>query len=159
MGGMTDAYENKKIDYEFRGQSYGTANASAAAGTGPATWYVALKLASDTDGTPGTEVSGTNYARVPVTCSLANWAGTQSAGSTTASSGSSATTSNNITVTFPTPGTTGTAWGQVIGFGLYDSLTGGTECWYGALGQAKTINLGDPGPSFAPGSLVIQLDA
>ena len=155
MTAMTDAYENKRIDFEFRGQAYGLANSSAAAGTGPTQWFIGLKLAADTDSAQGAEVSGGGYARVPYACSLANWAGTQGAGTTTVSTGSSGTTSNNNPIAFPTPSA---AWGQVVGFGLFDSLTGGAECWYAPLGAPKTINNGDPGPSFPAGALTVQID-
>src|SRR5690349_20255539 len=76
-GALTDYAENKLVDALLRGQSLGS----------PATFYVALYTTCPTDSTAGTEVSGGSYARVAVTSSLANWAGTQSAGSTTASSG------------------------------------------------------------------------
>ena len=75
MAAMTDYLENKIIDWLLRGQTF----------TPPATAYVALYTTAPTDSTAGTEVSGGSYARVAVTSSLANWAGTQSAGSTSAS--------------------------------------------------------------------------
>ena len=72
-----DYGENKVIDAVLRGQAIGT----------PATWYIALYTDTCSDSASGTEVStsGTAYARQAVTASLANWAGTQSAGSTSAS--------------------------------------------------------------------------
>src|SRR6185312_7402761 len=51
-------------------------------------------------GTFPPEISGSAYARVAVPSSLANFAGTQGAGTTTASSGSSAVTSNNAAITW-----------------------------------------------------------
>jgi hypothetical protein len=155
MAAMTDILENKYIDWFFRAQALGLAGGSAGAGTGPATLYISLKSAPDADGTPGAELSGTGYARVPVVSSLANWAGTQGAGTTTASAGSSGTTSNNNPITFGTPGA---AWGQAVGFGIHDSLTGGSELYYAALGAPKTINNGDPAPSFAAGALTVTVD-
>jgi hypothetical protein len=155
MTALTNAYENKEIDFKFRGQALGLANTSAGAGTGPATWYVCLFTAAGDDAAAGTEVSGGGYARVPITSSLANWAGTQGAGTTAVSSGTSGITSNNGAVTFPTP--TGT-WGQVVEFGLADSLTGGIVAIRSLLGTPKTINNGDPGPVFAPSTLSFQCD-
>lgn len=155
MSANTDAFENKLIDFLFRGQALGLANSTAAAGTGPATHYVALFTAAGSDAAAGTEVTGGSYARVPVTASLANWAGTQAAGSTTASTGSSGTTSNNNPITFPAPTAN---WGQATEWGLFDSLTGGTECIRAALTTPKTINNGDPAPSFAAGTLTYQID-
>src|SRR4051812_5855849 len=71
--------------------------------------YAALYTANPTDTGGGTEVSGGAYARVPISSTLANWAGTQSAASTTFSSGTGGTTSNNANITFPVP--SGANWG------------------------------------------------
>lgn len=155
MAAYTDIFENKLVDFLFRGQALGITGASAAAGTGPATLYVSLKTAADADATPGAEVSGGSYARVAVVSSLANWAGTQGAGTTAASSGTSGTTSNNGVITFPAPTA---AWGQVVGFGIHDAATGGNELVYAALGSPKTINNGDPAPTFPAGTLSVQVD-
>lgn len=154
MAAYTDIFENKLVDFLFRGQALGITGASAAAGTGPATLYVSLKTAADSDSATGAEVSGGSYARVAVVSSLANWAGTQGAGTTAVSSGTSGTTSNNGAVTFPTPTA---AWGQVVGFGIHDAATGGNELVYTPI-TPKTINLGDPAPYFAPGTLSVQVD-
>ncbi|MGJ9420459.1 hypothetical protein ACHAC9_22285 [Massilia sp. CMS3.1] len=155
MSAASDNFENKMVDWLLRGQAIGLAGASAAAGTGPTQVFVSLKAAADSDNAQGAEVSGGSYARVAVPCSLAAWAGTQGAGTTTASSGSSGTTSNNAAVTFPVPSA---AWGQVVGFGVHDSAVGGIEMFYAPLGAPKTINNGDPAPSFAAGALTVQLD-
>lgn len=155
MSAMTDIFENKFIDWFFRAQALALAGATAAAGSGPATLYVGLKTAADSDAAQGAEVSGGNYARVAIPSSLANWAGTQGAGTTTASSGSSGTTSNNNAIAFPVPNA---SWGQVVGFGIFDAATGGNELYYAALGTPKTINNGDPAPSFAAGALTVQVD-
>lgn len=154
MSALTDIFENKLIDFLFRAQALSIGGTSAAAGTGPATLYVALKTAADSDSASGAEVSGGSYARVAVTASLANWAGTQGAGTTAVSSGSSGTTSNNGAIAFPAPTA---AWGQVVGVGIYDAVTGGNELIYTAI-TPKTINLGDPAPSFAAGALTFQFD-
>lgn len=76
MSAFSDLAENKIIDWLFRGQALGINGATAAAGTGPATLYVALLTSASTDAAAGTEVAGNAYARVAVTSSLANWAGT-----------------------------------------------------------------------------------
>lgn len=144
-GSMTDYLENKLIDALFRAQSY----------TMPATVYISLHTAACSDSSTGTEVSGGSYARVAVTSALANWAGTQSAGSTSASSGTSGTTSNNGAITFPSP--TGN-WGSVSYFGIFDASTSGNMLFCAALTTAKTINNGDAAPSFAAGALTIQVD-
>lgn len=130
MSAMSDYLENKMVDQLFRGQTAPTTS----------TLYVALLTAAPSDSGGGTEVSGGAYARVAVTSSLANWAGTQSAGSTTASSGTGGQTSNNIAITFPTPSAT---WGTATHFGIYDASTGGNLLFHGELSIAKTINESD----------------
>jgi len=158
MSAESDNFENKHIDWLFRGQALGLNGASAGAGSGPTNLYISLKLAADSDSAQGAEVSGAGYARVQVASSLANWAGTQGAGTTTASSGTSGTTSNNNVLQFPGGSALSAAWGQVVGFGIHDSLTGGVELFYAPLGTPKTINQGDPAPSFAAGALTVQID-
>jgi hypothetical protein len=143
---MSDYLENKIIDFVFRGQTF----------TPPATLYIALFTTADNDaGSARVEVSGGSYARVPVTSSLTNWAGTQGAGTTVASSGTSGTTSNNGAITFAAPTAN---WGTVQGMGIFDALTGGNELWYGALATPKTVNSGDAAPSFSAAALSIQID-
>ena len=155
MAAFTDFAENKLIDFLFRGQALGITGASAAAGTGPATLYLALFTAAPTDTGGGTEVSGGSYARVSVTSALANWAGTQAAASTTASSGTTGTTSNNAAVTFPAPTA---AWGAVTSFGVFDAAAGGNLLIYGNLTTNKTVNNGDPAPSFSAAAFTFQID-
>lgn len=156
MSAMSDYAENKLIDFLFRGQALGISGATAAAGTGPATLYVALNTTVDNDaGTAKVEVAGGSYARVAVTSSLANWAGTQAAASTTASTGSSGTTSNNAAITFPAPTAN---WGSITAFEIYDAASGGNPLTYGTLTTPKTVNNGDPAPSFAAGALTFQID-
>jgi hypothetical protein len=142
MSAMTDFLENKLIDQIFRGQSAPTT----------ATLYVGLFTGAPSDAAGGTEVSTNAYARVAVTSSLANWAGTQSAGSTVASSGTGGQTSNNTAITFPTP--TGGGWGTVTHFAIFDAATGGNMLLEGALAISKTINEADT-VSFPAASLAI----
>jgi hypothetical protein len=117
--------------------------------------YVGLLTAAPSDSGGGTEVSGGSYARVTVANTLANWAGTQSSGSTTASSGTAAQTSNNNAITFPSPTAN---WGTITHFGIYDSLTSGNLLYWAALTVSKTVNNGDAAPSFAAGALTITED-
>lgn len=155
MAAFSDFMENKIIDWLFRAQAIGITGASAGAGSGPTSLYVGLLTANPTDSTAGTEVAGGSYARVAVTSALANWAGTQSAGSTIASSGNTGTTSNNGTITFPAPTAN---WGTVTGFGIYDASSGGNLLIYAALSTSKTVNNGDAAPSFAAAALTFQID-
>jgi len=119
------------------------------------TLYFALFTVAPGETGGGTEVTGGSYARVAVTCSLTNFAGTQSAGSTTASSGTGGTTSNNGAITFPTPTAN---WGSVVAIGVFDLVTGGNLINYGTLTTPKTVNNGDPAPSFAAAAYSFQID-
>jgi len=154
MAALSDFMENKLLDWLLRAQAIGITGATAAAGTGPANVYVGLLTAAPTDGAAGTEVAGNAYARVAVASSLAAWAGTQGAASTTASSGATGTTSNNAVVTFPTPSA---GWGVVVAMGLYDAATAGNLLIYSALTLNKTINQGDA-VTFPAASLTFQID-
>lgn len=145
MAAMSDYLENKIIDWLLRGQAF----------TPPATVYAALFTAAPSDSGGGTEVSGGSYARVSVASSLANWAGTQSAGSTTASSGTGGTTSNNNAITFPAPTAN---WGVVTHVAIFDASSGGNLLFWGALTTSKTVNNGDAAPSFTAASLQLQVD-
>ncbi|HOW49327.1 MAG TPA: hypothetical protein P5024_11490 [Burkholderiaceae bacterium] len=139
---LTDYAENKIIDAVMRAQTLGA----------PATWYVALFTSACSDSAVGTEVTGGSYARASLAASLANWAGTQSAGSTVASSGTGGQTSNNSAITFsPNPSA---GWGTVTHIGLMDSLTSGNMWVCVALGTSKTINSGDT-VQFASGALTV----
>jgi len=144
MSSMSDYLENKLVDQLFRGQAY----------TFPGTLYFALFTANPTDAAGGTEVTGGSYARVSVAASLANFAGTQSAGSTTASSGTGGQTSNNGAITFPAPTAN---WGSVTGMAIFDASSGGNMLIWCALGTAKTVNNGDAAPSFAAAAFTATL--
>lgn len=145
MTAMSDYLENKLIDQLFRGQAYSF----------PATLYVGLFTVAPSDTGGGTEVTGGAYARVAMTASLANWAGTQGAGTTTASSGTGGTTSNNNAITFPAPTAN---WGTVVAWGIFDAASGGNMLIYANLTISKTINNGDAAPSFASGAETFQID-
>ncbi len=145
MAAMSDYLENKIIDWLLRGQAF----------TPPATVYVGFVSTASTDSTPGTEFSGGSYARVAVSSSLANWAGTQAAASTTASSGTSGTTSNNANITFPAPTSN---WGTAIGVIIMDAATGGNMLFYAPLITAITANNGGAAPVISPTNLQVQID-
>lgn len=135
---LSDWAENNIIDYAVRAQAWTIA----------ANFDVALDTTACSDSAAGTEVSGGSYARPAIARSLANWAGTQSAGSTTASSGTGGVTSNNVAINFATP-TAG--WGTVSHFRLMSS-TNIFICK--DLTTPKTINSGDT-VSFPIGSITI----
>lgn len=145
-GALTDYLENKLLDHLFRGQTYAA----------PGTLYVGLDTVSCTEAGGGTEVSGGSYARASVPATLAAWAGSQGAGTTTASSGSTGTTSNNAAIVFPAPTAN---WGQIVSFRLWDAASAGNALLCQALTVPKTVNNGDAAPQFNAGSLTVQIDS
>ena len=127
----------------------------------PATMYFGLITAlTDVRAGTVTEVTGGSYARVAVTASLANFAGTQAAGSTSASSGTSGETSNNGAITFPAP----TAdWGAVVGWGMWTASSGGSLRYADTLRNADNVPVvrniynGDDAPVFDAAALVLSI--
>lgn len=94
----------------------------------PGSWYyVLLSAVPDASHPNGTEVTTGGVSRVVVARSLANWSGTQGAGSTTASSGTTSPgiVRNNGVITF-----SGAASAEVsaVAVGLFDAAVGG-NCW------------------------------
>jgi hypothetical protein len=143
MAGMSDFLENKLVDHIFRGVSY----------TAPSQLHVGLFTGAPNDAGGGTEVPSTNgYVRAQLNPSTTNWAATNSAGSTAnPSAGTGGVTSNNSSVTFPTPSG---SWGTVSHFGVFDASTGGNLLFHAALADPKAINNGDS-VSFAAGALTV----
>lgn len=144
MSAMSDYLENKLIDHIFRNRSFSV----------PTTIYVALFTAAPSDSGGGTEVSGGSYARVQVGPSDTAWEATQGGTPAAASNGTGGATQNGSAITFPTPSGN---WGSVTHFGIFDASTSGNLLMHGALTQAKTVNNGDPAPSFAAGALDVTL--
>lgn len=144
-GALTDFGENKVLDALVRGQTLGA----------PATGYIGLATDTCSDSAAGTEPSGNAYARVAYSASLANWAGTQSAGSTTASSGSGGTTSNNNAITWSA--STG-AWGTLQSVRWYDASTAGNS-WI-CINLTSSLNVSGAGftVQFSAGQLQFQID-
>lgn len=144
-GALTDHGENKSLDALLRGQALGA----------PASWYIGLTTDTCTDAGNGTEPSGGAYARVSVASSLANWAGTQSAGSTVASSGTSGTTSNNGVITFPE---STAAWGNLQAVRWYDASTAGNAWICLDLTTAYNVSAAGITLKFNAGTLQFQVD-
>lgn len=143
MASLTNYAENKLIDHIFRTTTWT-----------PGTMYVALFTAAPSDTGGGTEVSGGSYARQSITKGNANWTGTH--GTTTGdSSGTGGTAGNASTVTFPAPTAN---WGSITHVALFDAVSAGNMIAWGALTTAKTVNNGDPAPTFPAGSLTFQID-
>lgn len=144
-GALTNTAENKVVDALLRGQALGA----------PATFYIGVTTDTCTDVGNGTEPTGGAYARVAVTSSLANWAGTQSAGSTTASSGTGGTTSNNATIQFPE---STASWGTVQAVRWYDASTAGAA-WI-CIDLSSSFNVAAAGVTlkFNAATLQFQID-
>jgi hypothetical protein len=141
MAALSNYLENQLVDHIMRNTAY-------TAGTAR---YVALFTAAPSDSGGGTEVTGGSYARAQLDASTTNWKNTQDSG-TGASSGTGGATSNASTITFPTPTAN---WGIASHFGIFDASSAGNLLFHGALTASKTINNGDPAPTFPAGALVI----
>lgn len=145
MSNMTDFLENKLVDHLFRARSY----------TAPTQLWVGLFTAAPSDAGGGTEVSGGNYARAtPGVNSDTAWKATQGGTPAAASSGTGGATSNPAALTFNTPSA---SWGTITHFAVFDASSGGNMLIWGALTTSKTVNNGDPGPSFAIDALSFTL--
>lgn len=136
MGAFSDYLEGEIIKHAFRTGSW----------TKPTVLAVGLFTGAPGESGGGTEVSGGSYARASLNPADANWA---------APSSGNGQTSNSSTITFPTPSGN---WGTVTHWGLFDATSAGNLMFYGTLTNSKTINNGDPAPSFPGGTLVITLD-
>lgn len=113
--------------------------------TKPTVLGVALFTVTPSDSGGGTEVTGGSYARVDVPPLDANW---------TAASATDGLTDNAAAITFPTPSAN---WGTVVAFGIFDATSGGNLLVWGPITPNKTINNGDPAPSFAIGALDVTI--
>ena len=115
MSAMSDYLENEILDHILGTGAY----------TMPTTVYVGLAIASFNDDNSGAELTGNNYAREIATFSVA----------------ASGTTSNSGAIEFNPA--TGSAWGLVSHFGIFDALTSGNLLIHGSFTTAKTIDVGD----------------
>lgn len=138
----TNYLRNLLIDAAFRGQSSRQV-------TFPATWYLRLVASTPTAGTPGTEITGTDYAPLALTPSAANFAATNGDGTTTTpSSGTSGVTSNNAVISFTASAPD--VWDTVVGWELWDAASGGNRWFYGLIVDGsgnpapRSISIGDP---------------
>jgi hypothetical protein len=127
----SDYLENDLIKHVFR-----TGNMTAITEVN-----VALFTAAPSDSGGGTEVTGGNYARVLHGPSDATW---------DATSGIDGLTANTSVITFPVPSAN---WGTITHFALFDDTT--NMLYWGALTTDKTVNDGDPAPTFPAGALTV----
>jgi len=113
MAGKSDYFENAVLN-TLRNVSLAVANV-----------YVALfTTLPGEDSTGGVEVSGGSYARQAVTFDA------PAAGSM----------ANSADVVFPQATAN---WGTVLGFGLYDAVSGGNMLYFNNLTTSKQIDSGD----------------
>ena len=115
MSAMSDYLENKLLDHIL----------STTAFSAPSAVYLGLSIASMGDNAAGTELSGNGYARVAVAFDAA----------------SGGTTDNTAVVDFPA--CTGSNWGAVAYWSIWDASTGGNMLLHGAFTSAKTIEVND----------------
>lgn len=116
MSAMSDFLENKLLDHILAVTAY----------TAPSNVYLGLSIASMGEDAAGTELSGNGYARVgPVAFDAA----------------SGGTTDNTAVLDFPA--CTGSNWGAVAYWSIWDATTGGNMLLHGAFASAKTIEVND----------------
>ena len=113
--------------------------------TKPTVLGVALFTVTPSDSGGGTEVTGGSYARVDLPPLDANWTGASS---------TDGATDNAVAITFPAPSAN---WGTVVAFGIFDATSAGNLLVWGPITPNKTINNGDPAPSFAIGALDVTI--
>jgi len=115
MSAMSDYLENKLLDHILGTTAY----------TAPSAVYLGLSIASMGENAGGTELSGNGYTRVSVAFDAA----------------SGGTTDNTAVVDFPA--CTGSNWGAVAYWSIWDASTGGNMLLHGAFTSAKTIEVND----------------
>ena len=96
---------------------------TASAATRPTVWYLGLGTGSSDTGLTG-EPSGNGYARQSITFSVTD-----------------DVASNTNLLTFGP--NTGTNWGTMSHFGIFDASTSGNLLWHGTLNASKTVEVGD----------------
>ena len=136
MSAMSDYLESALANFVLGAQAFSK----------PGTVYVALYTGAPSDGGGGSEVStySTGYSRAAVTNNATNF---PNANVTTG------VKTNGTAITFPTA--TG-GWGTITHVALWDSPSGGSMLYWGALSTGRTINAGDTA-RFAAGDLSITL--
>jgi hypothetical protein len=115
MSALSDYAENKVLDVLGANATF----------TAPSNVYLGLSTASFNDDGSGTEISGNNYARVAVSFGSA----------------ASGTMSNNAAIEFAAA--TGSGFGTVSHWGLFDAASSGNLLVHGSFTTAKTIASGD----------------
>ena len=144
MRAITDPLANMLVDSVLRGEPIAL----------PSTLHVGLFTAPPGMDGIGTEVTGAGYARAPIPRDLASWSGTQGAGTTIASSGTSASTSTNVPLTWPQPAGD---WGPITHWGIFAAPSGGPALMRGAFARPVTIGAGDRAPILPADGLYLTI--
>lgn len=150
MPGVSNYLENELTDHLLRGRAY----------TAPTTLYVALCTSAPTDASTGAtiaEASYTGYARGSIAAGYDQWKGTGGEVTATDSAGTGGAATNNATITIGAAASSGPT--VATHFAVLDSGTvgAGNVLWYGALSASKTINSGDPAPTFPVDALSLTI--
>lgn len=137
MAGKSNFLEESFLDHMLRGGSL----------SAPATLFFALfTVAPGEDGTGGTEVSQSPYARIGLANLAGNWKDPS-----TATQGE---TNNLVDVVFSPANE---PYGDIVAIGLYDAVSAGNLLWFDSVVGPFTINLGDQ-PIIRAGQFVITED-
>lgn len=136
------------------GTYLGTSNESITDGTAA---FIEQSSAIESN-TSVNEVTGGSYARAVVACTLAAWSGTQAAGSTVASTGTLAQTSNNAVIAYAQATANWTTNPEIIwGVGLYDALSGGNLIrWMSMITPIAVLATNTV--SFAANTITVRVD-
>lgn len=128
MASMSNYLETKLLNVSLRGIAY----------TPPATIYLALFNTDPTEAGSGTEVSGTGYARKPVTFN--------------APTGGACFNAADVLFNVATG-----SWGTVGFVGVFDALTGGNLLYHGSIATPKAIETDDQ-LKISAGDIYISMD-
>lgn len=145
MPNMSNDFENKLLDYLFRGGSF----------TAPTKVYVGLFTTPCTDKSPGVEVNTPSYTRAEILCNMNAWSATNDPNHTGPSTGVSGVIFNISEIAFPDPQEN---WGTVSHIGMFTANTGGEYMFWARLTTPRDFVLGDTNIKFKPGELSIQID-
>jgi hypothetical protein len=115
VSALSNYLENALMDHLYNNSQH----------TSLASVYVALFTSDPAEDASGTEVSGTDYARVQVAAAAWN-------------SASNGVVTNNGAITFPEAGSGG--WGTVTHVAIFDAASGGNMYHYGALSSSVAID-------------------
>jgi hypothetical protein len=147
MAGLTTPAQTNMLNL-LKGTTWPTA---AGAWQAPVTtYYVGLFTTNPTSDAAtsngSVEVSGSAYARQPITAS-SGWS------AIVAGAGQSTQISNSAIITFPTPSG---SWGTIIGVGIFDASTAGNLWLWNSI-TSQAIGAGVIA-SFAIGALIFNMD-